>query len=96
MTLHIDLNPAEEAQLCEDARQRGLTPENWAKSLLRSVLTTAAPSLPVQLEPVVDETGTFHEDRWERVLASISNGSSGRPSVPIESLRRELLYADHD
>ena len=96
MTIRIELSAEEEARLKERAKKRGETPEVLAGEMVRSQL--AAPDFPSPgvLSPVVDETGSFHEDRWERVMASIQAGSTSTAVLPPEALTREALYSDHD
>ena len=91
MAILIELNPEEEAQLRELAEQRGEELESLAGNLLRTFLPRVVGS-----SRVLDEAGVFHEDRWERVMASIQAGSASAPALPLEALSREALYSDHD
>ena len=94
MTIRIELNPEEEAQLRELAEQRGEELESLAGDLLRTLLPRL--SGPVTSPRVLDEAGVFHEDCWEQVMASIRAGSASAPALPPEALSREALYSDHD
>jgi hypothetical protein len=96
MAIRIDLTPEEEARLREHAEQRGQPLERLAGELLRTLLSSTGNGSSAHLKPVVDDTGVFHQDRWERVLASIQAGSSGAPVLPAAALTREALYSDHD
>lgn len=96
MAIRIELTPEEEAWLRERATQRGEQPETLAGEMLRAVLLPAVNGSRVKLAPVVDEAGVFHEDRWERVLASIAVGSASAPRLSSDVLTRDALYSDHD
>jgi hypothetical protein len=96
MAIHIELTPEEEARLRERAEQRGEQLESLAGAMLRTLLLPAAHAASTTLAPVLDEAGVFHQDRWERVLASIETGSACAPVLPPQALTRESFYCDHD
>ncbi len=96
MAICIALTAEEEAVLRERAAQLGTQPEVFAGDLLRPLLSAPSGSSTPRLEPVVDAAGVFHEERWERVLASIAGGTSSAHFLPPGDLTREALYRDHD
>jgi hypothetical protein len=96
MSILIELSPEEEAQLRARAQARGELPEALLGRMIRSILRPLAGQTPGPLQPVVDETGQFRQDRWEGVLASIQAGTSDSPSLPPEAVTREAIYGDHD
>jgi len=96
MTIRIELTREEEAQLRSRATRCGQEPERLAGDLLRSLLLRTSNDAQDSLPPVVDEHGVFHEDRWDRVMASITRGTTGAPVPPASALTREALYEDHD
>jgi hypothetical protein len=96
MAIHIELTPEEEERLRQSAELRGKKPETLAGEMLRLLLLPPANGFSARLAPVLDEAGVFHQDRWERVLASIEAGSSSATSLPSGALTREALYSDHD
>ena len=96
MTIQVQLAPEEEARLREWAAARGEAPEVLASEMLRSLLRPAVNGATGNLQPVVDEHGVFHQDRWDAVLASIARGSAKAPVLPPEALTREAMYQDHD
>ena len=96
MAIRIELTPEEEVWLRERAEQRGEQPETLAVEMVRALLLPVANGSPAKLAPVVDEAGVFHEDRWERVLASVAAGSASAPILSSEVLTRDALYSDHD
>jgi hypothetical protein len=102
MTINIPLTEAEEAQLREQAAQRAILPEELAAELVRSGLGPSSENgegggYPRQrVMPVVDENGVFHPERMEAVHEHLCRLTKGKPSIPLEALRREALYEDHD
>jgi hypothetical protein len=95
MAICIELSPEEEAWLRERAAECGQQPEILASEMLRPLLRPKAWGASRELAPVV-EAGVFHQDRWERVLASIATGTASAPVLPPEALTREAIYDDHD
>jgi hypothetical protein len=96
MTIQIELSPEAERRLREQAARTGDQPEVLASDMLTSLLVSVPTDASPRLDPVVDEHGVFHQDRWERVLASIDVCAHSAPSLPLEALSREALYDDHD
>ena len=96
MVIQVELTPQEESRLRERAAEDGRDPGEFLSEIVRTLLRDASNDDTGSLLPVVDETGTFHEERWQAVLASIRRGSAKAPALPTEALSREALYQDHD
>jgi hypothetical protein len=96
MTLTIDLKPAEEAHLRDQAVQNGVDLETLVSDLLREQLAFSSAEEEIAALPRVVENGIFHEDRFERLEAFLRKWLGNLPSIPDEALTREALYQDHD
>jgi hypothetical protein len=96
MAISIPLTEAEEAQLREQAARRATSPEELAAALVRPHLSPTPENGERSLLPVVDEQGVFHPERLQAVQEHLLRLTQGRPSIPLEALRREALYEDHD
>jgi hypothetical protein len=96
MTIEIVLTPEEEERLREQAAQRGASPQELAAQYLRAHLLLASRGTEAALLPVRDEHGVFHAERLEAVHQFFDRASQGLPSIPLEALRREAMYEDHD
>lgn len=92
MSIQVELSPDEEAQLRERAAEEGREPGELLRDLVRRWFVEPARESTQPLLPVIDETGTLREERWQAVLASIRKGSANAPTIPLEALRREALY----
>jgi len=93
MTILIELSPEEEAWLREQAAHSGQEPERLARELLRAQMPrVGCPTL----QPVLDEQGIFHPERWDGVLRALAQRTSRIPVLPDEALTREALYQDHE
>jgi hypothetical protein len=95
MPVRVELSPEEEALLRERAAERGELLETTDRVLLRSLLAPSTVDASQRL-PAVVEDGTFHRERWERVLASIRSVSVSAPVLPTHAQSREVLYSEHD
>jgi hypothetical protein len=95
MAINIPLTDAEEARLRAQAASRATSPEALVAEWLRPHLGPLPPDGERPLLPVVED-GVFYRDRLEAVHRFFENASKGRPSIPLEALRREALYEDHD
>ena len=96
MAIQVELTPQEEAHLRERAAEDGREPGEFLREMVRTLLVDSSDGGKSPLLPVVDETGTFHEERWQAVMDSIRRGSAKAPVLPAEALTREALYRDHD
>lgn len=95
MVLHVSLTPEDELRLRQRAAACGQPPERLASDLLRMSLRFDDDQQAGAMAPVV-ENGIFHEDRWRRVLTSITTAIGSTPPLPAEALSREALYHGHD
>ncbi|HWE37206.1 MAG TPA: hypothetical protein VG406_11625 [Isosphaeraceae bacterium] len=92
MTLNLELSPALEARLSEEAARRGISTEEYARTLLEGALGWPA-ATPEGGRPFY-ETATPEE--WEREFDAMIEelGDETTPVIPMELLRREHLYED--
>jgi len=83
VTIQIDLDPATEARLGEEAQARGLPLAEYASSLLRQ-------SLPI----FATGTGKLTIESLHRMLREMAIGSEKLPVLPPEATDRESFYED--
>jgi hypothetical protein len=86
MTIVLDLTPATEAVLREEAARHGQEPADYVKAIVEDKLRTVA--------------RPFHEmaskEEWKQAFLEWidSHRDITAPPVPPEALRREYLYED--
>jgi hypothetical protein len=95
MTIQIELTPEEDAWLRQQAARRGQPPDRLLQEMLRAQIRPRETVAAEDLQPVLDADGTFHPERWERVL-QLLRGFPAVPTLPHEALTREAMYQDHD
>jgi hypothetical protein len=92
MALTLELEPPLEQRLHEMAARRGLTAEQYARSVLEGLLTAQAEPDRNDL-PFYDSATPEEWDReFDAFLATFEDVTA--PEIPLETLRREYLYED--
>jgi len=84
MAITLELTPEIEASLEAQARARGLRLDAYVESLLMRQAETQHPARTMSLEQV------------EAELDALAEGSEKLPYLPLEAVKRESLYQDHD
>ena len=83
MTIQVELNPETEARLAAKARAEGMPLERAAARVLEDAMAhRVAPASNLTV-------GDFHS-----MLATMSEGSEGLPSLPTDGFTRESFYQE--
>ena len=85
MTLQIELDPATEARLTAEARDKGLELPTYASDLLRA---SASPAKEPKPPPTVEEFRAML-DEFARLAPDLSH-------LRDETFSRSMIYSDHD
>jgi hypothetical protein len=85
MTIQVELNPEVEARLLAGAKERGISVEKYAETLLRDAV--ALPSQP---------TGKLSVEELHAMLDAIAEGSEKLPNLPTSAFTRESFYEDRE
>ena len=83
MTIKVELNPEIEAWLAAGARARGMSIEQYAKSVLHEALAQNS-------EP----SGQLTPEELQAMLKAIAEGSEQLPRVSTSAFTRESFYED--
>jgi hypothetical protein len=81
MTLQFELSPEMEARLVAGARERGISVEKYAETLLRDA---------VVIRSTAD--GRLSVEQLHAMLDAIAEGSEKLPNLPTSAFSRESLY----
>ncbi|MDQ3815252.1 MAG: hypothetical protein M3347_15125 [Armatimonadota bacterium] len=95
MTLTIELTPAEEAQLQQQASGRGLTVSEYMHHLLMAQLGTSSSNGAAQPERKLPFAATATPEEWIRAFNQWADSHQDiQANIPDEALRRENIYDD--
>jgi hypothetical protein len=83
MTIQIELSPEAEARLTAGAMAHGIAPDDYAGSLLTSLLSASAGG-----------SGRLTADEVQTMLAQLAEGSDTLPALPTSAFTRDSFYEE--